>query len=80
MLQLTASDGVLTTNSTVAITVEANTICTFGWILNPVNQIKIARHRARSTRWKSASRTSDPETRIWEMKPECVAPQTKFEL
>jgi RHS repeat-associated protein len=42
VLQLTASDGVLMTSSTVAITVEANTNLPSGWILNPVNQSTVS--------------------------------------
>jgi hypothetical protein len=41
-LELSASDGALTTNSTVVITVNANTNLSSGWILNPVNSSAIS--------------------------------------
>jgi len=42
VLQLSASDGVLATNSTVTITVDANNNLTTGWIQSPVNNAAVS--------------------------------------
>jgi hypothetical protein len=42
MLQLSAIDGVLTTNSTVAVTANANPNWSSGWIASPLDQSAVS--------------------------------------